>query len=65
MPTYKMTVYVEVFARSEREAYGFVQHACAMAKQQEVVFEEAEITETQLDEEPEGEAWSGGFASNH
>jgi hypothetical protein len=56
MPIYIVNVAVEVAANSQTQAYGYIGHALKMAKQQEVVYLDAEVIETRPDEDDDVEA---------
>jgi len=47
---YTVLVTVKVAADSEHEAYGYIQHALDNARKQEVVYEDAEVINTEDDQ---------------
>ena len=52
MPTYTVEVTLKVWAESEHEAYGFIKHGLDCARKQELVYVDAEVIETEPDEQP-------------
>ena len=51
MPYYTVNVIVKVYAESEHEAYHFVKHGLSCAKKQELEYVDAEVMETEPDDD--------------
>lgn len=51
--TYTVRITVEVSATSEHQAYGFIRHALDQAKKAEIVYLDAEVTQSRPDEAEE------------
>ena len=56
MPVYTVQITVEVWGESEQDAYRTIKHTLHRARRQEIVYVDAEVTHTQVDDTDEEEA---------